>query len=264
MKLATTACEVSSPKASLVVLHGLSEHSGRYQHVARFFCEKGFSVFLFDLRGHGRSEGVRGDANSLEDFLQDLDFFLDGLKPNGPLFLIGHSFGGQLAINYLSIPERAARFKGALLSSPNIRLQLSLSPLKVQAGRFLSHLAPRFPLANEIPVDFISRDPEVVWAYKTDPLVYRKISARLGSLILENQEQIFRLAEKIRIPVFFMQAGEDRICSPEATREFFQKIPIEDKQIRIYEGLYHEIFNEPTKEKVFYDMEKWIENHIAS
>ncbi|MBI2082883.1 MAG: lysophospholipase [Deltaproteobacteria bacterium] len=252
------------PKARLLFIHGLGEHSDRYHHTAHFFVSAGYSVFHFDLRGHGKSEGQRGFAESLADLLADIDRFITKFGANSdPLFLIGHSFGGQLALNYVtSSYPGIQKLNGIIFSSPNIRVAIDIPLVKVQASRLLSRMIPRLSLANEIPIDFLSHDPEVVKAYNRDPLVQTKITTRLGDLILRNQEMIDSLAQKIRLPSLFLLGSEDRICSPEASKEFFKKIPVEDKTLKIYPGFYHELFNEVGKERVFNDMVQWIEKHL--
>ena len=254
-----------SSKAMLVFVHGLSEHSGRYIQTAEYFAGVGFAVYLFDLRGHGQSPGRRGDIETLGDFIEDIDTILVRARreETAPAFLIGHSFGGQLVINYAAGIGRSRALRGMILSSPNIRLKVRISALKQKAVRVLTGVAPTLPLLNEIPAEGLSRDPRVVEEYLGDPLVQRKVTARLGTAILRNQREILELASSIQIPSLLMHAGADQICSPEATREFFQKIPIEEKTLKIYEGFYHELFNEPEKKGVCRDVAAWIEKRIA-
>ncbi|MBI4197274.1 MAG: lysophospholipase [Deltaproteobacteria bacterium] len=258
--------EVASPKASLAIVHGLAEHSGRYGSFFDYFTKAGCSVYAFDLRGHGHSEGLRAYAETIDDFLEDLHLFLKMVSQRSrkKLFLVGHSFGGQLALNYVAKHSglRNGRPTGIVLSSPNVRLALQVPAAKVTAGKMLSKILPRLTLANEIPFDFISHDRELVLATKKDPLVQRKITARLGDLILKNQESLFSLAPKINLPSLFLQAGDDKICSAEGAKEFFKEISVEDKSFKLYEGFYHEVFNEVQKRKVFHDLEQWIEKHL--
>ncbi|MBI2980855.1 MAG: alpha/beta hydrolase, partial [Deltaproteobacteria bacterium] len=144
----------------------------------------------------------------------------------------------------------------------NIRVAIGLPALKVLASQWLSRLTPRLPLGNEIQATDLSHDPEVVRAYDQDPMVQKKITTRLGDIILRNQEIIRSVAPKVRLPSLLMHGDADRICSAEATKEFFQKMTVKDKVLKIYPGLYHELFNEVGKEDVFHDMVEWIEKHI--
>ncbi len=241
----------------------MGEHSGRYTYPARYFSPT-FPVYAIDLRGHGRSEGPAVFTARWEDFLDDIDAFVTLIreKEQREPFLIGHSFGGQLVINYFA-SGRGSKIPGFVAASPNIRLAMRVKPAKRVLARLLSGLTPRLILKSDIPTRMISHDPEVVRQYEQDPLVSRKITTRLGALVLEDQESIMARASRLKTPCLFLHGGGDRICSPEGTREFFEKIPIEDKTIKIYEGYYHELFNEIGKEAVFHDMQKWIENHLG-
>lgn len=250
-------------KAVLVFVHGLSEHSGRYQFPIAYFTRRGFTLYAMDLRGHGLSGGTRGYAESLEHLLGDIRAFLKTVKEKEPgrkVFLVGHSFGGQLVLNYGALfPDSLA---GIIVSSPNIRLALKIALWKKLAAPVLSHVVPTLALPNDIDPSLISRDRRVVEAYKKDKMVQKKITTRLGDILLANRLKIVALAGRLRVPCFLMHAGNDRICSPEGTEEFFEKIPIKDKTLKIYDGFYHELFNDPGKEKVFRDMEEWIEKRI--
>jgi alpha-beta hydrolase superfamily lysophospholipase len=201
-----------------------------------------------------------------EDFSTDIEVFLTQIRGGqGPFFLLGHSFGGQLVINYLaSGPSHSVRkrLRGLILSAPNIRLAMDIPSLKVQASRLLSRLAPRLSLANEVPADFISHDPEIFLAYKRDLLGGRRMTSRRGNLLLRNLEGIMACAGRIDLPSLLLHGSEDRITSPQATREFFGKIPVEDKTLKIYEGFYHEILNEIGKERVLSDISEWILKRI--
>lgn len=251
-------------KAGLAFVHGLAEYSDRYRNAADYFTGRGFSVYAFDLRGHGKSGGRKNDAATFEQLLGDLERFLQKAseEEGGKIFLVGHSFGGQLVLNYAASRRTGDRIGGVIASSPNIRVAVGISKAKIWAAGFLSRCAPRFSLANEIDASFLSHDPDVVRAYIDDPLISKKITARLGHLILENQKRLPVLASSLRTSCLLMHGAEDRICSPEGTRDFFSKIPIEDKQLVIYEGFYHELFHEIGKERVFHDMEGWIQRHL--
>src|SRR3989338_3490509 len=191
-----------NPRAHLVFVHGLSEHTGRYQYPIDYFSERRFSLSLFDLRGHGQSEGERVYADSLDDFLGDIDLFLERIsrEETRPIFLIGHSFGGQLVLNYIASPQSRMRKKlaGFLLSSPNIRLVNAASWLKIFTSGLLARATPMFLLPNNIEISKISHNQEVVRAYMEDPLVPKKITMRLGHLIIENQNKLPELARQIK------------------------------------------------------------------
>lgn len=251
--------KVEDPKAVLVFIHGMAEHSDRYHYPVGYFSKRDFSIYAMDLRGHGESEGKRAYAERFGDFLEDIRLFLEKIKKENPkkkLFLIGHSFGGQLVLNYgVHFPKG---LEGIIVSSPNISLKLKIPFIKRLMAPVLSSLIPTLTLKNEIDPSLVCHNLEVVEAYRTDPKVGRKITARLGDLVLANQQIIMDLALRFHTPCFLMHAGDDQICSPEGTKEFFDKIPIKDKMLKIYDGLYHELFNELEREKVFNDMENWL------
>lgn len=254
---------VPDPKAVLIFVHGLNEHSGRYENPVKYFREKGYSLYLYDHRGHGKSEGARSHVTHFSEYFDDLDSFVKFVareEKGHALFLIGHSMGGQIAVNY------AARHKtplaGLVTSSANIEMAVKIPWIKRVVGLNLAKVLPRLPLGNEIDTRLISRDTRVVEAYLKDPLVSPKITVKLAAEIIANQEHIYDLPSKIKLPTLMMHGGHDEICHPDGTRKFFEKLASTDKTLKIYEPCYHELFNELNKEHVFRDMEKWFDERI--
>jgi len=245
--------------AVIALVHGLAEHSGRYGFPAGYFTRRGYTVYAMDLRGHGESGGRRSYAESLDHLMEDIRRFLDRVRRQErgkKVFLVGHSFGGQLVLNYgVRHPEGLA---GIIVSSPNVSLKVRVSLLKRLAAPILSRLIPKLALGNELDPSMVSKDPAVVDAYRRDRKIQRKITTRLADIVLENHLNILDIAKKFRVPSLLMHAGDDVICSPEGTRRFFENIPIKDKKLKVYEGFYHELFNEVGRNQVFRDMELWI------
>ncbi len=241
----------------------MAEHSDRYQYPVDYFTDQGFIVYAMDLRGHGRSDGRQSYAASLEVFLEDIRLFLQKVRkemPHRRIFLIGHSFGGQLVLNYgAHFPDSLG---GIIVSSPNIRLRLKIPLWKRLMAPVLSTLLPTLTVGNTLDPRSVSRNPEVVEAYRRDSKIRRKITLRLADVMLGNQLNILDVARRLHLPTFLMHAGDDQICSPEGTREFFEKVPASDKSLKIYDGFYHELFNEIERETVFKDMERWIRERI--
>lgn len=248
-----------NPKAIIVVLHGLNEHVGRYRHVAERFSGD-FKVCLLDQRGHGASDGVKSYVNSFLDYVADVDEFLSLVKKKSPgknLFLIAHSMGGQVALNYLAdFPNHPVA--GFITSSPNIRVGWRINPIKRALGMKAARWLPKLKMPGEVDPKWISHDAAVVADYKSDPLVPQYVTLGLASEVLLNQELLLSKASRISIPALMLHGGDDRISSPQGSRDFFAKLASADKTLKIYDGLYHEIFNEIGKEAVFDDVVQWL------
>ena len=252
------------PKGILAVTHGLGEHSGRYQFLIDYFLPLNWGIHLFDHRGHGKSPGVRTHTPSFSSLTEDLGLFLKKVRGQSeglPLFLIAHSFGGQVAVNYLA--NRPIPMNGAVISSPNLKLVLAVPWIKKFVARRLSFVLPTLSLGSDIDASFVSRDVKVVEKYRDDPLLSRRMTLRMGAEILGNLERIMALAPKIKVPSLFLHGSADKITSCEGTQEFFMAMKAPHRELKVYPGYYHELFNETGKERVFADMEKWMEARIA-
>lgn len=252
-----------APQAVLILVHGLGDHTGRYGPFVRHFVGRGFAVAMYDQRGHGRSDGDRGHADQFQDYLQDLAQFIQMTRdrfPKLPLFLIGHSFGGQVAINF--VVRYAKGLRGVILSSPNVALQLPVPNWKRKVADWAKNSMGRMRLTHSLDSKMLSHDPAVVQEYDNDPLVFHHVTARLGALIMHNLEIIMAMALRIHLPVLFVQAGDDAICSADGTKAFFRRVPIATKQLKIYDGMFHELFNETNRDQVFADVEAWIHEQL--
>ena len=250
-------------KAILLIVHGLAEHSGRYFPVVNHFVPKGYAVYAYDHPGHGKSHGTRCYIDRFNDFLLTLESFSGQIKrgfPNTPVFVIGHSMGGAVTAAYLT--RRQEDFTGAVLSGPAVKISDDISGLSRLAGKVLSVLAPKSGVI-QLNADGVSRDPEVVKAYEEDPLVHRgKITARLAGELFSAIVKTGKNAHKITLPILIVQGGEDKLVPADGVRLFGEKIGSKDKNVKIYDGLYHEVFNEPEREEVLSDVENWLERHL--
>ena len=249
---------VDLPKAVIALVHGQGEHLGRYDHVAHWFNAHGFAVTLYDQQGHGQSEGTRGHAASIEVLLDDLGQFLEKTKdlyPGLPVFLYGHSMGGNVALNY--VLRRKPDLKGIITTGPWIRLAFEAPALKVAAGYLLKRFMPNLTLPNGVHAKFVSRDPEVVKKYVNDPLVHARVSAAGGIALLEGAGWLNKYSGPMPIPALLMHGGADRLTSAPATREFSTRVT-GDVTFQEWPGLYHEIHNEKEQEAVFEAVLKWI------
>ncbi len=254
---------VRNPQGILILVHGLGEHSGRYNAFAEFLTKHGFSAYAYDQRGHGKTPGPRVFIDRFEDFVEDLSLFIKEVKKTEKkqkLFLLGHSFGGQVTINYLA--HHVRQVHGAILSSPNIQLALELPWIKKTLGQWFSLLFPKLTIPGDISSQYLSHDPEEVLKYDQDPLVQKKITLRLGAQLLANLEKVPFLAKRIKTPCLIFHGDADRITSCAASEDFFSNLASSDKEIKIYPGLFHETLNELGKEKVFQDVVQWLKKKV--
>jgi acylglycerol lipase len=248
-----------NPKAVLPIVHGLGEHSGRYMNVVNHFVPDGYVVYGMDQIGHGKSGGRREYIERFEDFGDTFAEYMKMIQqwqPGKPIFLLSHSIGGLIAAYYLL--DHQAEFQGAVFSAPVVKVASHVSQGTVLMGKVLSVVAPT---AGVLPVDptTISRDPEVVKAYINDPLVFHgKTSARLSAEMLRALLRVSAETHKITLPFIAMQGGSDRLVDPDGAQILYEKAGSKDKTLKIYEGLYHEIFNEPEHERVLGDVENWV------
>jgi acylglycerol lipase len=254
----------SDVKAVLLVVHGLAEHCGRYMNLVNRFVPLGYGVYTFDLPGHGKSHGKRVYVNRFEDYTQTLAVFLDKVRAKHnetPLFLVGHSMGSLVSAVFLTRHQK--NFVGAVLSGSGVfKVPDNISNATIFAGKVFSVLLPKIGLIG-LDVDGVSRDPSVVRAYVEDPLVHTgKTTARLAAEILGAMKRIPEIAAQITLPILLIQGGADRLVDPEGARMLFETVQSSDKTIKIYEGLYHEIFNEPERDQVLSDVEEWLKNHL--
>jgi alpha-beta hydrolase superfamily lysophospholipase len=251
-------------KAVLLVVHGLAEHSGRYMNLVNHFVPAGYNVYGLDHPGHGRSAGQRVYVNRFEDYTDTLGIFTQFVlqeNPDKPLILIGHSMGGLISALYLI--EHQKDFEAAVLSGPLIKTTDNAPPLLAFIGRLLSILMPRAGLV-QLEADGVSRDPAVVEAYNKDPLVFTgKITARLGSELLNAVQRINAEASRITLPLLILQGSADRLVHPSGAQILYDKVGSAQKELKMYDGFFHEVFNEPEHEQVMKDIEKWMENYLG-
>jgi alpha-beta hydrolase superfamily lysophospholipase len=252
------------PKASVVLIHGLGEHIGRYEHVAAAMTNAGYILRGFDLRGHGQSEGTRGHADSYDQIALDIDQFIRETRenhPSLPVFLYGHSLGGALVLFYGETHQGI--LKGIIATSPGLAPTNPLSTVKMIAARILSKVAPKSQLKNDLDLTGLSRDPQVAEKYVADPLVHPLISARLGLELINKGIFIRDHANQIAVPLLLLQGTADRLVNPPMTAEFAKLVPQNLITFHTYEGYYHELHNEPEKEQIIQTMIRWLDAHLA-
>jgi alpha-beta hydrolase superfamily lysophospholipase len=247
------------PKAVIMLVHGLGEHVARYDHVAAVLTEKGYAMLGFDLRGHGRSGGPRGHAPTYEALMDDIAAFsrqTDARFAGLPRFLYGHSLGGNLVLNYAL--RRKPDLRGVIATGPWLKLAFEPPASQVTLGRFMNGIAPGFVQHSKLDTKGLSHDLAVVSKYENDPLVHDKISVRLFVEMYATGLWALDHAAEFPLPLLLMHGAADPITSAQASREFAQKAG--DKvTLKVWDGLYHEIHNEPEKEQVFACMLDWLE-----
>lgn len=247
------------PRALVVVSHGLGEHAGRYHHVARCFGDAGLATYALDHRGHGRSGGKRVLVRDIGEYTGDFDTLV-GIatreRPGLPCVVLGHSMGGAIVFAYGV--ERPDNYDLMVLSGPAVAAQDQLSPLLVLTAKVLGVLIPGLPV-QELDVDAISRDPAVVAAYRDDPLVYHgKVPAGIGRALVRVGETMPQRAPALTAPLLVVHGSEDRLVPVAGSRRLVECAGSADIELKVYPGLYHEVFNEPERDQVLRDVVSWI------
>ncbi len=255
----------SEPKALVALIHGLGEHAGRYLHVGEALTEAGYALAGFDLRGHGRSGGPRGHAASLDAYMQDILQFFHLLKeryPAIPHFLYGHSLGGLLALAYAV--QHGAGLRGVIVTGAALRSPLQKQKAKIVMVRLLGSLLPTMTVPSGLDPTTISRDLEIVEAYKNDPLVHDSTSLGFGKAALRAIELSFARAAGFPVPLLMIHGKEDRIAYPSGSEEFAKRVEEAggDVTLKLWDDLYHEVHNEPEKAQVFKFMIEWLDSRL--
>ena len=257
------------PNRVLVVQHGVGEHGGRYGHLIDALRDTGISIFAIDSRGHGRSDGTRGDARSLDQLVDDLEAFILVLRERHGIdrpLLLGHSLGGLIVTRFALRYSNQWELKALLISGPAFKVPVNMvQNVKKVSAQVLRHVSPGLVLATGLPLQYISHDQDTLESYKTDPLIHDKLSIRLALSVLEAGEEVLRDASLLQIPLWIGHGQEDKITDPSGSVEFFRQARSEDKTLRLYPGLLHEIFNETLSERdqVLRDVRDWIQERFG-
>jgi len=249
----------AAPKATVIVVHGLGEHSGRYTPLASALNQAGYAVASIDLPGHGMSAGKRGHIDSFTNYHDAIVALTSTVReesPDGPLYLLGHSMGG-LIVSHMA-PDHQQLFNGLLLSGASIKSPQQPPAWQLSLVGLIAGIAPRLGLIK-LDVGGLCRDPDVVERYKKDPLVNTgKLSARFISQMFRATQETIGRAQEIVKPVLIMHGGDDIITEPEGSRQLYNAVSSTDRTLTIYDGFYHEIFNEPEAANVYTDVLQWL------
>jgi len=248
-----------APRGTLILVHGLKDHLGRYDELAARANALGLSVRGFDLRGHGRSGGARAWVASFEDYLGDLDVVLGDLRPqlpDLPVFLFGHSMGGAIVARY--VLARSPRVAGVILSAPALRPPAQISRFAVGLTKLLGRVAPHAAIFR-LPNQDFSRDPAIVRAMDADPLISQAPApARTAAELLRTMAWIRDRESGFSTPVLALHGSADRLTHPDGSRAFVELVPARSKTLRTYPGLYHDLFHEPERATVLDDLAGWL------
>ncbi|SDS42829.1 Lysophospholipase, alpha-beta hydrolase superfamily [Polaribacter sp. KT25b] len=253
--------EAKRTKAVVVLVHGMGEHSGRYKHVAKKLNENDFSVVAFDHFGHGKTSGKRGHNPNFEAVLESVSKTIEKAKelyPNKPVFLYGHSMGGNVVINY-SIRKKH-NLKGIIATSPFLKLAFQPPKIKLIVGKLLQKIAPSITMGNELNANDVSRDKIEVNKYVHDPLVHNKISPNFSLTFIETGQWAIKNASKLQTPMLLLHGTDDKIIDYKGTQEFANN---SDKTtLKLYEGGYHELQNDLCKEEMLQDVVNWLNSQL--
>jgi alpha-beta hydrolase superfamily lysophospholipase len=249
----------TAPRAVVVLSHGLGEYARRYDHVAQRFGEDGLVTYALDHRGHGRSGGKRMLVRDIGEFTADFDTLVGIARREHPALkcvVLGHSMGGGIVFAYGV--ERPDNYDLMVLSGPAVAAQDQVNPVMAFFARALGTVVPGMPV-QELEVDAISRDPAVVQAYKADPLVYHgKVPFGIGRALLQVGETMPRRAPALHAPLLVVHGSDDRLIPVEGSRRLVGCVGSSDVELKVYPGLYHEVFNEPERNQVLDDVVAWI------
>ena len=249
-------------KVAIGIIHGLGEHSSRYDDFAEYFCKKGYGVYSIDLRGHGKSEGKRGHVNNFKKLIDDSEEMFINIRKenlNVPMVMFGHSLGGCIALNYLC-ENQSKEIDLAIISSPWLRTVLEPPKFILYIQKILVGLFPSLTLNNRLDPYDLSKDTDIVKKYIEEPLVHNKISLKMFSEVNKAIDKIENESEKINIPVLLVHGKKDNIISFKGTEKVSKKI--NNSKLTLYEGLYHEPHNDLEKNEILADYTSFIKNNI--
>ncbi len=256
---------VEDAKGTILFIHGTAEHSGRYEHVAEYLLTRGFNFVTGDLPGWGRSPGLKGHIDTFGQYLDAVEAWLrvarSKLPADLPVYVMGHSLGGLVAVRFVEEYQSREEIAGLILTSPCLKLKVDVPAWKAGLAKVLNRVWPTLRMGNEIAPDHVTRDPEMRVKYQTDPLNYKKVSVRWFNELLKEMATAHRFIDKLELPLLVLQAGSDCLIDPAGVESFVKQVPHEDKTFIRFPDLYHEVLNEPEREAVLKQLGDWLEHH---
>ena len=251
-----------TPQGVMAIVHGAGEHIDRYQNFVDLLVPAGYALAGYDLRGHGRSEGLRGHINSWDEYRDDQERFLKlarELFPGSPITLYGHSMGSLIALDYLQ--HNSQGLSSAIISGTALFPKDAAPPSQVMIAKILTGIVPRYTLKMKLEGASLSRDPNVARGYMEDPLVFWDRTVRWGAEGLKTIDRIKSRVDKIDLPVLFLHGECDPLVSVEGARQFFEQIRHPDKTLHVYPDCLHEPHNELIYKQVVTDIQEWLDRH---
>lgn len=254
----------AKPASTLVINHGLGEHTDSYQRLVDGLADQNIQLIAWDMRGHGRSEGKRGVVKRFADYTSDLVILIDYIRKeisDRPLGLLGHSLGGLVTLNTI-IRNPDLNIKCAVLSSPLLGVQVDVPEVKKVGAKYLAEYLPSITLWNEIKDKDLTHDKNVIAEFQRDPLRHDRVSPRLYLDMVAYTERVRREGHNVTLPILFQLSGQDKIVSTKASTDFFQSVKSKDKELKIYENSYHEIYNDIERDIVFNDIKVFLKKYL--
>lgn len=250
-----------------VVQHGFGEHSGRYGNLLEALDGTGAAIYAIDSRGHGKTGGKRGHVDQFQNYVDDLADLIQLARKenmNDEVYLLGHSLGGVIALQYATQGTNQGNLSALVLSSPGLVIHMDFGKqIKKGLAATLSRIMPAVTLDANLDLKFLSHDQAVIDAYKADPLVHGKISFQMGSNLFHVGSALFKKSEQLTVPLYLFHGEADQIVSSEGSKRLYECAGSKDKTLKIYPGLFHETMNEAEadKKRVLGDLKAWIDAH---
>ena len=258
LKITTFSNYLKSEKGVIIITHGMGEHSMRYTEMSDFYTNEGYTVISFDIRGHGLSEGKRGHTPGFEFLMDDIERVYTQVKkdyPSLPIFLFGHSMGGNLVLNFLL--RKPNSICGAIVTGAYLKLGFDPPKWKIILAKLSSSIWPTLSQPTELELDALSRNKEVIRKYENDELVHDRITSAFFINVHFAGQYVIDHANEIKTPLLVMHGMEDRLTSPKGSQEFASNAG-ENVHLKMWDGLYHELHNEPEKQEVFHYEVEWM------
>ena len=262
LKIATFSNHFKSEKGVIIITHGMGEHSMRYMEMADFYTNEGYTVISFDIRGHGLSEGKRGHTPGFEFLMDDIERVYTQVKkdyPYLPIFLFGHSMGGNLVLNFLL--RKPNSICGAIVTGAYLKLGFDPPKWKIILAKLSSSIWPTLSQPTELELDALSRNKEVIRKYENDELVHDRITSAFFINVHFAGQYVIDHANEIKTPLLVMHGMEDRLTSPKGSQEFASNAG-ENVHLKMWDGLYHELHNEPEKQEIFHYEMEWMNKFL--